>query len=100
MTHHKHDSHYHPHVLGKSAEFGNQPHPLAAITKEQREHMIAEAAYYIAEHRHFQGGEQICDWLQAQAEVDNKMKLRLVETKASAKRKSLTRIAMRRLRQD
>jgi hypothetical protein len=41
-----------------------------AVTAEQREHMIAEAAYYIAEHRHFQGGDPGQDWLQAEAEID------------------------------
>lgn len=75
MTHHKHDSHYHPHGSDKSFELGRtQPHTSAAITKEQREHMIAEAAYYMAEHRHFQGGDPIHDWLQAQMEIDSKIK--------------------------
>jgi hypothetical protein len=42
----------------------------AAVTAERREHMIAEAAYYIAEHRNFQGGDPGQDWLQAEAEID------------------------------
>lgn len=74
MTHHKHDSHYHPHESGKSSEFGTQQHTSVAITQEQREHMIAEAAYYMAEHRHFQSGDPLRDWLQAQAEIDSKLK--------------------------
>lgn len=74
MTHHKHDLHSLPHGSGKSSEFGNQPHTSAVITKEKREHMIAEAAYYLAEHRHFQGGDPIHDWLQAQMEIDTKIK--------------------------
>jgi hypothetical protein len=36
--------------------------------------MIAEAAYYLAEHRHFQGGDPGSDWLQAQREIDSKIK--------------------------
>ena len=32
--------------------------------------MIAVAAYYNAERRGFQGGEQLSDWLQAEAEVE------------------------------
>lgn len=36
----------------------------------QREHMIAEAAYFRAERRGFQGGDPLDDWLQAEAEVD------------------------------
>ncbi len=74
MTHHKHDSHYHPHGFGKTSELESQLHTSAAITQEQREHMIAEAAYYMAEHRHFQGGDPLRDWLQAQAEIDSKLK--------------------------
>jgi len=74
MTHHKHDSHYHPHEHNKSSEFGTPQHIARVITHEQREHMIAEAAYYIAEHRHFEGGDPIHDWLQAQKEIDSKIK--------------------------
>ena len=74
MTHHKQDSHYHPHESGKSSEYGIPQHTSAGITQEQREHMIAEAAYYMAEHRHFQGGDPLRDWLQAQAEIDRKLK--------------------------
>jgi len=74
MTHHKQDSHYHPHESGKSSELGIPQHTSAGITLEQREHMIAEAAYYMAEHRHFQGGDPLHDWLQAQAEIDRKLK--------------------------
>jgi ABC-type transporter Mla subunit MlaD len=32
--------------------------------------MIAEAAYFRAEHRGFQGGDPLDDWLQAEAEID------------------------------
>ena len=46
---------------------------VAAITSEQREHMIAEAAYYIAEQRNFQGGDPRQDWLQAEAEIDRRL---------------------------
>ena len=35
-----------------------------------RQHMIAEAAYFIAEHRGFAAGDEIGDWLQAEREVD------------------------------
>jgi hypothetical protein len=40
------------------------------ISPEQREHMIAEAAYFRAERRGFQGGDPLDDWLQAEAEID------------------------------
>lgn len=32
--------------------------------------MIAEAAYFIAEHRGFGGGREMEDWLAAETEVD------------------------------
>lgn len=40
------------------------------ITPEQRAHMIAEAAYFRAEQRGFQGGDPVDDWLQAEAQID------------------------------
>ncbi|MEJ2552968.1 MAG: DUF2934 domain-containing protein [Gammaproteobacteria bacterium] len=40
---------------------------------EQRLRMIAEAAYYLAEHRGFQGGDPTEDWLQAEAEIDHRL---------------------------
>ena len=39
-------------------------------TSEERHHLIAVAAYYIAEQRGFQGDAALDDWLQAEAEVD------------------------------
>ena len=46
---------------------------VGQIPAEQREHMIAEAAYYLAEHRGFQGGDPVRDWLQAEAEIDHRL---------------------------
>jgi hypothetical protein len=40
------------------------------LSPEDRQRMIAEAAYYLAEHRAFQGGDQTQDWLQAEQEID------------------------------
>lgn len=42
-------------------------------TAEQRLRMIAEAAYYLAERRGFQGGDPTEDWLQAEAEIDHRL---------------------------
>lgn len=36
----------------------------------ERYTMIAESAYYIAEHRGFSEGHEIEDWLQAEKEID------------------------------
>jgi hypothetical protein len=42
----------------------------ADLTTEGRRRMISEAAYYIAERRGFDGGFELDDWLQAEAEVE------------------------------
>lgn len=42
----------------------------SAAKKPNREHMIAEAAYYKAQKRGFSGGDHIRDWLEAEAEID------------------------------
>jgi acetyl-CoA acetyltransferase len=43
---------------------------LQSITPEDRQRLIAEKAYHIAEQRGFQGDEAMNDWLQAEMEVD------------------------------
>lgn len=40
------------------------------ITSEERQRMIAEAAYYLAEKRGFQGGSSQQDWFEAAAQID------------------------------
>ena len=40
------------------------------VTPEQRYQMIAEAAYFHAERRHFLGGDPAQDWQEAEAEID------------------------------
>lgn len=40
---------------------------------DELEPMIAEAAYYIAERRGFEPGHDVDDWLQAQAEVMDRL---------------------------
>jgi len=44
-----------------------------SIDPGQRHHMIAEAAYYIAEHRGFNGGDSVQDWLLAETEIDRRL---------------------------
>lgn len=39
------------------------------VTAEQQRRMIAEAAYFLAQRRGFQGGNPVEDWLAAEAEV-------------------------------
>lgn len=49
----------------------HQRDPSAARARDpaQRRALIAEAAYYRAERRHFEPGHELDDWLQAEAEI-------------------------------
>lgn len=40
-------------------------------TPEERQNMIAEAAYFRAEHRNFEGGNLEQDWFESEAEINN-----------------------------
>jgi hypothetical protein len=46
------------------------------ILPEEREQLIARAAYFRAEKRGFEPGHELEDWLQAEAEVDASLGLR------------------------
>ncbi len=48
---------------------GTKTQSVASVSSEQRREMIAEAAYYRAEHNGF-SSDAIADWLEAEAEVD------------------------------
>ena len=50
----------------------NDPARPKSISAEERYRLIAEAAYYRAEKRGFQGGDPAQDWIQAEKEVDAK----------------------------
>lgn len=43
------------------------------VAPGQRHHMIAEAAYYLAEQRGFNGGDADQDWLTAETEIDRRL---------------------------
>ncbi len=47
---------------------------VAKIDPGQRQRMIAEAAYYLAEKRGFTPGNQITDWAEAEKQIDAKLK--------------------------
>ena len=51
--------------VGETRVEGNHAH-----APEQRHCMIAEAAYYRAERRGFDGGDPVADWLDAEAETE------------------------------
>ena len=42
----------------------------AAVSPQQRYHMISTAAYYLAERRGFAGGYEMQDWIAAELEID------------------------------
>jgi len=72
----KHSKQLGAHVVGKSKP---QPIPGEPVSQgnmglpEEREYMIAEAAYYRAERRGFAPGSEMEDWLQAETEIDSLM---------------------------
>lgn len=41
-----------------------------ALPQDARKQMIAEAAYYLAEHRGFVGGSPLADWYAAEAQIN------------------------------
>lgn len=44
------------------------------IGAEQRRQLIAEAAYYRAEKRGFNGGDPVADWIEAEKEIDSRLR--------------------------
>ena len=61
-------------MLQLPADLKNPPQPRIAasitVSAELRQQMIAEAAYYLAEKRSFQGGDPVNDWLEAERIID------------------------------
>lgn len=55
----------------KSREMVSVESTENTVTPEERLNMVAEAAYYCAEQRDFQGGDQDRDWFESEAEIDN-----------------------------
>jgi hypothetical protein len=43
------------------------------VSEDQRRQMIAEAAYFRAERRGFSGGDPATDWIEAEAEVEERV---------------------------
>ena len=44
------------------------------LSPEERRRLIAETAYFIAERRGFSAGSELEDWLQAEAEVNRRLR--------------------------
>jgi hypothetical protein len=53
-----------------SAQTSNSITKRIACTAEQRQTMISEAAYFAAEHRGFECGHELQDWLCAESQID------------------------------
>jgi hypothetical protein len=49
------------------------PPSVAMVSAEERRRLIAEAAYYRALDRNFQGGDPVADWLLAEREVNQRL---------------------------
>ncbi len=43
------------------------------VSAAERQHMVAEAAYFLAENRGSDGGDPVADWLEAEAEVNARL---------------------------
>jgi hypothetical protein len=47
--------------------------PPQKISEEERRKLIAEAAFYLAERRNFEPGHELEDWVEAEAEVNERL---------------------------
>jgi hypothetical protein len=59
-----------PTATGAVAKPNEAAAQQAVVTTEERYRLIAEAAYFRAEARGFQGGDPVADWLEAEAEIN------------------------------
>lgn len=50
-----------------------KPEPIG-VTDEERHDLISAAAYFLAERRGFIPGAELEDWLEAEAEIDSKIR--------------------------
>jgi hypothetical protein len=53
----------------ETAELEEEAQPRV-LSAEEREQMIAQAAYYRAQKRNFEPGRELEDWLEAEAELN------------------------------
>ncbi len=42
----------------------------ATVMSAERQHMISEAAYFLAEQRGFSPGDELGDWLEAESQIN------------------------------
>lgn len=53
-----------------------KPEKSAKISPEERSRMVAEAAYYMAQRRGFEGGDPVGDWIEAERQVEETLRKR------------------------
>ncbi len=63
-----------PLITIEKTRAGSGRKTVGSPTPAERSHMIAEAAYYMAEQRGFQGGSPQDDWLQAEKTIEAQMR--------------------------
>ena len=56
-------------VKSKQAKAENRPDSGPALSAQERERLVAQAAYFRAEKRGFAPGCELQDWVEAEAEV-------------------------------
>ncbi len=57
-----------------SANAATSAAPAKKVDAKERYRLIAEAAYYLAQKRHFAPGHEVQDWITAEKLVDAKLK--------------------------
>jgi hypothetical protein len=58
-----------PAVKPQAKQVGPEPLPASALNAEERDRLIAQAAYFRAEKRGFAPGSELQDWVEAEADV-------------------------------
>ena len=58
------------HLSSSSSNQVRNTHNMAPINQDDRRRMVAEAAYFRAEHHAFRSDDINDDWYQAEAEID------------------------------
>jgi hypothetical protein len=73
---------------------GSADAPTQSVTTEVRQRMIAEAAYYRALQRGFNGGDPVDDWLQSEREIDGALLSPAQQKRESAAHEAPERYAL------
>ncbi len=61
---------------GKKSAGSRENPRQAGVTPEERDRLISQTAYHLAERRGFAPGAELDDWLKAEAEVDSMLRKR------------------------